>query len=48
MLNKFSCLFPANLLIFQTSEDDLRNLFSDYGNVKATKIIVDKAGNSKG
>lgn len=32
----------------KTNEDDLRSLFSEYGNVKATKIIVDKAGNSKG
>ncbi|XP_054709340.1 uncharacterized protein LOC129219045 [Uloborus diversus] len=31
-----------------TSEEDLRNLFSKFGNVKATKVIVDKAGISKG
>lgn len=31
-----------------TNEDDLRNLFSKFGNVKATKIIVDKAGISRG
>ncbi|XP_035223492.1 DAZ protein 1-like [Stegodyphus dumicola] len=31
-----------------TNEDDLKNLFSKFGNVKATKVIIDKAGISKG
>lgn len=31
-----------------TKEEDLTNLFSKYGSVKSTKIIVDKGGISKG
>ncbi|CAL1264917.1 unnamed protein product [Larinioides sclopetarius] len=31
-----------------TTEDDLRNLFSKFGNVKATKVLFDKAGISRG
>ncbi|GIY63498.1 protein boule [Caerostris extrusa] len=27
-----------------TNEEDLRNLFSKYGNVKGTKVVFDKAG----
>lgn len=32
----------------QTTESELAQLFSAYGNVKGTKIIVDRAGVSKG
>jgi len=32
----------------QTTESELAQLFSTYGNVKGTKIIVDRAGVSKG
>ena len=31
-----------------TTEADLHKLFSDYGNVRATKIISDRGGASKG
>lgn len=31
-----------------TTESDLCRVFSAYGNVKSTKIIVDRAGVSKG
>ena len=31
-----------------TTEADLHKLFSDYGNVRATKIIADRGGASKG
>lgn len=31
-----------------TTEAELSQLFSKYGNVKATKIILDRAGVSKG
>lgn len=49
-----SCLFQVPNRIFvggisaQTTESELAQLFSAYGNVKATKIIVDRAGVSKG
>jgi RNA recognition motif-containing protein len=37
------CRFSA-----ETTESELCRVFSAYGNVKSTKIIVDRAGVSKG
>lgn len=48
----FSSLFFALLfsivLSGDTTEAELCRVFSSYGNVKSTKIIVDRAGVSKG
>jgi cold-inducible RNA-binding protein len=41
-------LYVGNLS-FQTSEDDLNNIFSEFGNVESAKIITDRdTGRSKG
>jgi RNA recognition motif-containing protein len=41
-------LYVGNLS-YNTTEDGLRNLFSDFGNVASAKIIFDReTGNSKG
>jgi RNA recognition motif-containing protein len=41
-------LYVGNLS-YNTSEDGLRNLFSEFGNVASAKIIFDReTGNSKG
>ena len=41
-------LYVGNLS-YNTSEDNLRNIFAGYGNVSSVKIIVDReTGNSKG
>jgi RNA recognition motif-containing protein len=40
---KFIYIFSA-----ETTESELCRVFSAYGNVKSTKIIVDRAGVSKG
>lgn len=37
-----------NLCSGDTTEAELCRVFSSYGNVKSTKIIVDRAGVSKG
>ena len=41
-------LYVGNLN-YQTSEDELRDVFADYGSVESVKIITDKfTGDSKG
>jgi RNA recognition motif-containing protein len=41
-------LYVGNLS-YKTTEDGLRNLFSEFGNVASAKIIIDReSGNSKG
>jgi len=41
-------LYVGNLS-YNTTEDGLRNLFSEFGSVASTKIIFDReSGNSKG
>lgn len=41
-------LYVGNLP-YQTSEEDLRNLFSQYGNVESVAVITDReTGRSKG
>ena len=41
-------MFVSNLS-FHTSDDDLRNLFSQYGNVSSAKVIMDReTGRSRG
>lgn len=49
---KFGTLVPNRIFVggisANTSEAELSQLFSAYGNVKATKIIADRAGVSKG
>lgn len=42
----FTSLFPK--CSAETTESELCRVFSAYGNVKSTKIIVDRAGVSKG
>jgi RNA recognition motif-containing protein len=40
---------PIRALPYNTSEDDLRNLFSPYGNVDSVAVITDRdTGRSKG
>lgn len=44
-------VIAVSLLLFcsgDTTEAELCRVFSSYGNVKSTKIIVDRAGVSKG
>lgn len=49
---KYGTLVPNRIFVggisASTSEAELAQLFSTYGNVKATKIILDRAGVSKG
>lgn len=49
---KYGTLVPNRIFVggisANTSEAELAQLFSNYGNVKATKIIADRAGVSKG
>ncbi|KAG7209704.1 hypothetical protein KM043_011343 [Ampulex compressa] len=49
---KYGTLVPNRIFVggisANTSEEELAQLFSTYGNVKATKIIADRAGVSKG
>lgn len=49
---KYGTLVPNRIFVggisANTSADELTQLFSTYGNVKATKIIADRAGVSKG
>ncbi|XP_076759882.1 uncharacterized protein LOC143428715 isoform X1 [Xylocopa sonorina] len=49
---KYGTLVPNRIFVggisANTSVDELTQLFSSYGNVKATKIIADRAGVSKG
>lgn len=49
---KFGTLIPNRIFVggiaANTTESELQTLFSSYGNVKATKIILDRAGVSKG
>ncbi|XP_011301460.1 deleted in azoospermia protein 3 isoform X1 [Fopius arisanus] len=49
---KYGTLVPNRIFVggisANTSEAELAQLFSSYGNVKATKIILDRAGVSKG
>ncbi|XP_058805320.1 transcription factor mef2A-like isoform X2 [Phymastichus coffea] len=49
---KFGTLVPNRIFVggisASTSEAELAQLFSNYGNVKATKIIADRGGVSKG
>lgn len=49
---KFGTLIPNRIFVggisANTTEAELHSLFSNYGNVKATKIILDRAGVSKG
>ncbi|XP_015116752.1 DAZ protein 1 [Diachasma alloeum] len=49
---KYGTLVPNRIFVggisANTSEAELAQLFSAYGNVKATKIILDRAGVSKG
>ncbi|XP_076361168.1 uncharacterized protein LOC143252636 isoform X3 [Tachypleus tridentatus] len=49
---KFGTLIPNRIFVGgispSTTEAELHALFSKYGNVKATKIIADRAGVSKG
>lgn len=41
-------MYVSNLS-FHTTEDDLRNLFSQFGNVSSAKIIMDReTGRSRG
>ncbi len=41
-------MYVSNLN-FQTTDDDLRNLFSQYGNVNSAKVINDReTGRSRG
>lgn len=41
-------LFSSIIISGDTTEAELCRVFSSYGNVKSTKIIVDRAGVSKG
>ncbi|XP_076292858.1 uncharacterized protein LOC143215035 [Lasioglossum baleicum] len=49
---KYGTLVPNRIFVggisANTSPEELTQLFSSYGNVKATKIIADRAGVSKG
>ncbi|XP_076360783.1 uncharacterized protein LOC143252479 isoform X2 [Tachypleus tridentatus] len=49
---RFGTLIPNRIFVGgispNTTEEDLRSLFSKYGSVKFTKIIVDRNGVSKG
>ncbi|GFS29649.1 protein boule [Nephila pilipes] len=49
---KFGTLIPNRIFVggipANTTESELHSLFASYGNVKATKIILDRAGVSKG
>lgn len=49
---KYGTVVPNRIFVggipSNTTEPDLCQLFSKYGNVKATKIINDRAGVSKG
>ncbi|KAG8181453.1 hypothetical protein JTE90_017515 [Oedothorax gibbosus] len=49
---KFGTLIPNRIFVGgiapNTTEAELHSIFATYGNVKATKIILDRAGVSKG
>ena len=49
---KYGTLIPNRVFVGgisnTTTEADLHKLFSEYGNVRATKIISDRGGASKG
>lgn len=49
---KFGTLIPNRIFVggisCQTTEDELMQLFSKFGAVRGTKIILDRAGVSKG
>lgn len=45
---KYGTLIPNHIFVGDTTESELCRVFSAYGNVKSTKIIVDRADVGKG